>query len=331
MKSKKSKIKNQKFNSKSKTFIFLIVILTFTFCLLPLGKSWAQELSVAIDPPILQIEANPPSLVKSPISLTNETNQNVTYSIFLIPFKARANNSGVELDSSIPQEYKIMFDKVQVSDENGPLTQISLAPKQRKDLTLSIRILKEDKARDYYFSVIFISEASQEDNESSSIGARAGIGQNVLLSVGPKSQTEGKIQEFSTSRFVTRGPVKFKLSVANESNHFVEINGNLVIRNVFNQTVGNINFVPANILAQSNRLIDSDDNPNPAEPRIFWNEKFLLGLYKADLSLALSEEGPVLKKTIWFFAFPLEAVLLIILSIIILVGMIKRARRKSQG
>lgn len=305
-------------NSKLRTFCFLLVILTFTFCLLPLRKSWAQELSVAIDPPILQIEASAPSLIKSPISITNQSDQSVTYSIFLVPFKAKPSSNGEpEFDPSLIDEYKSIFGKVQVSDENRSLTQITLAPKQKKDLTLSIRLQKGEQPRDYYFSVIFISEATAGQDQNSAIGARAGIGTNVLLSIGPKTPTRGHIEEFSAPLFATKGPVKFKLNIANESTHYVSIKGNLLIKNNFGQTVGNIDLDPTNILAGSNRFMNSE-----------WNEKFLLGIYKADLNVALSPEGPIFKRSIWFFAFPTQAILGTILALILLAGMVKRARSK---
>ena len=292
----------------------------------------AQEISVGIDPAILQIEASGPSLIKNPISIYNQSNQNVTYSIFLLPFKAGSQANGQpEFDKKLINDYKDIFGRIQVSDETNTLTQISLAPKQKKDLTLSIRLLKDEIPKDYYFSVIFISESVQETDQDSFIGARAGIGTNVLLSIGPKSPTKGEIENFSSKKFMTKGSAEFNLSIKNNSSHYITTEGNLLIKNIFGQTVGNINLVPANILANSSRLIESEENTNSDLPKIIWNEKFLLGIYKADLTVSLSEEGPILKDSLTFFAFPAEAVIGIILALILVIGMIKRARAKSRS
>lgn len=317
------KIKNLKFK------IIYAAVLTSLFMIHDLGSAHAQEISVGIDPAIIQIEAKAPSLVKTPINIQNQSNQNITYSIFLLPFKAGSLQNGQpEFDKNLIDQYKDLFGRVQVSDENGTLTQISLAPKQKKDLTLSIRIPKGEPPKDYYFSVIFISEAFDKAKKESFVGARAGIGTNVLLSIGPKSPTKGHIEEFSGKKFLTKGPAEFKLSIKNESSHYITPQGNLVIKNIFGQTVGNINFVPANILAGSTRLIESENNPSSIKPKIVWNEKFLLGIYKADLTISLSEEGPIFRRSLIFFAFPAEAVVGIILALILLLGIIKRARSK---
>ena len=314
-----------------KNLIFKILLL-FAICylLFAIGNANAQELSVSLDPPILQIEASPPSLIKNPISIINQADQSVTYSIFLLPFKAKSSNNGeIEFDSSQISEYKNIFDNVKISDENKSITQITLAPKQKKDLILSIRIPENEPARDYYFSVIFISEAGKVRDQNSLVGTRGGIGTNVLLSIGPKSPTQGRIEEFSAPIFVTRGPVRFRLNVVNQSKHYISPEGNILIKNIFGQTVGNINLPSTNILENSGRFIGSEDNLSSTEPRLVWNEKFLLGIYKADLTLALSSDGPIINKSIRFFAFPLEAALGIVLTLVLLIGMVKRAKSKS--
>src|SRR3989344_5910283 len=171
-----------------KNLIFKILLL-FAICylLFAIGNANAQELSVSLDPPILQIEASPPSLIKNPISIINQADQSVTYSIFLLPFKAKSSNNGeIEFDSSQISEYKNIFDNVKISDENKSITQITLAPKQKKDLILSIRIPENEPARDYYFSVIFISEAGKVQDQNSLVGTSGGIATNVLRSIRPK-------------------------------------------------------------------------------------------------------------------------------------------------
>lgn len=325
---------NNKLKIKSKIFSFILIFeISFLIFNLSSTKSVkAQELSVGIDPSILQIETTSPSLVKSPISIENQSDQNVTYSIFLVPFKAsNLANGQPEFDRNLLEQYKDIFGKIKISDENGTLTQISLAPKQKKDLTLSIRLPEGQPPKDYYFSVVFISEALGEDNRESFVGARAGIGTNVLLSIGPKSPSDGHIEEFSARKFLTRGPTEFRLKVKNESAHYVNTTGNLLIKNIFGQTVGNINFVPANILSESSRYIESENNPNPSIPKIIWDEKFLLGIYKADLTLALSDEGPIFKDSVTFFAFPVELIGGLLIVIIVTIGMIKRARSRSSS
>ena len=54
-------------------------------------------------------------------------------------------------------------------------------------------------------------------------------------------------------------------------------------------------------------------------PRAYWPETFLLGPYQATLNVALSDQGPIFKRTIYFFALPLQAFIGIIVVVILIV------------
>lgn len=316
-------MKNNKLKIISNIFSFLIFEILFIIFNLSFAPSAsAQGISVGIDPPIIQIEAKAPAIINSGVTIQNESDQTITYNIFLMPFNSSfAKNGEVEFDKSLLPKYSNLFKTVQVSERNRVITEVKLAPRQSKNLNLRIAVAAGQPASDYYFSVLFISEENANSGESSFTGARAGIATNVLLSLGPKSKTQGHIRQFSAPGFVTKGPVEFTLNVANTSTHFVTIKGNLLIKNVFGQTVGNIDLLPVNILAGSERFLGS--------PRIFWNEKFLLGIYKADLTVALSEEGPILKKSLTFFAFPAELILGLITGLILTIGIVRRVKKKQ--
>lgn len=313
-------------NLKLKT-IFLLV--ASGFLLVSAGPAAAQELNVGIYPPVIQVDAIPPALVNTVISIQNGSDQTATYSIFLMPFKDTKDKNGeTEYDRSLLTTYKSFFGKVRVMEGNKVVTQVSLAPHQTKEINLRIAVPKGETPRDYYFAILFISNAGGETDQSSFIGARAGVASNVLVSLGPKSKSSGFIKEFSSPKFVTRGPIDFTLNLANTSLHYVTINGNIVIKNIFDQTVGNIDFPRVNILASSERFIESEDNKS-ASPRIAWNEKFLLGIYKAELNVALSEDGPILKRQITFIAFPIEVLLGILVAIALTIGIVRRVRSKQ--
>ncbi len=296
--------------------IFLFTILYFIFAI---RDANAQALSVSIDPPIIQIDAKAPAIIDSGLTIQNESDQSITYTIFLMPFNASGLKSGeVEFDKSLLPKYQSLFMAVQISEGDRVLSEVKLAPRQKKELNLRISLAKGEVPKDYYFSVLFISEESKNSQNQSFTGARPGIGTNVLLSVGPKGKTQGYIGEFSAPKFVTKGPVEFELNIVNESKHFVTIKGNILIKNIFGQTVGKADLLPVNILAESERI------STPV-----WNEKFLLGIYTADLTVALSEDGPLLKKSLIFLAFPLELVFGILIALALVIGIVRRVRRKE--
>lgn len=312
---------------KQSIFVSAIVLSIFLFR----ENAYAQELSFGVYPPIIQVNANPPASFTTPMSVQNFSDKEVNLAIEYRFFKPRENGTIELLPKGIVEgEDKDILKKIQVFQGSSVLNKITLAPKQKKDLNLHVGIPENEPPADYYFSILFVSTQPGPGNENSSVSS-GGVSTNVLLSIGPKGSTKGNISQFSAPPFVSHGPVPFSIKVANKSDHFISIKGNLVIRNMFGDVVGNIDLLPVNILENSQRIIPASGSANITNPKVLWNEKLLLGFYKARLTVSLSEEGPVFIKDINFFAFPIEAILGILLSLGIVVFAWQRAKNKQFG
>lgn len=316
-------------NLKFKIVLSLLFALSF---LLSASPAFADDLSVGIFPPIIQINATIPADIKSPITIQNFTNNALDLNVLFRSFKSSSTENGqVQFlpSGTVTGEDKDIFQKIEILNGSSALSRITLSPKQTKKLTLHIRLPKDEPASEYYFSILFVSKSETTSGQNLA-QASGGIASNVLLSIGPNGPTTGSISEFSTSSFVSHGPVPFAIKVKNTSPHFVTIKGNLVIKNIFGQIVGNINLLPVNVLANSQRQIPSKDSvSNIDDERIFWSEKILLGFYNADLTIALSDQGPILRKHLSFFAFPIEGLIGLIISIVIVVIARKRMSEKA--
>lgn len=306
-------------------FIALTASLSFV------STAHADPLSLAISPPILQIQALPPAKVTTFITIMNTSNNAVNASVQLRPFtQADLENGQVKFIDKFPGPDQKILQKVRIYLGNQEVTSLDLAPKQQKKLTLLIDIPENEPVSDYYFSVIFISNFSPTDKTNYS-QAQGGIATNVLLSIG-KGAAQGDISRFSTPFYVESGPVPFTLAIHNSGTHFIAPQGNILVKNMFGQTIGKIDILPVNVLAATTRLIpDASQNSSSAslktlreknpQPFIFWPEKFLLGPYQATANITLSNTGPQLTQTTYFFAFPIQAIIItiIILSFITLI------------
>ncbi|MEK9178745.1 MAG: hypothetical protein AAB801_03125, partial [Patescibacteria group bacterium] len=188
---------------------------------------------------------------------------------------------------------------------------------------------KNETSSDYYFSVQFISKTSINPNESESYAA-GGIATNVLLSVGEKDLPKGRVIDFSAPFFVTKGPVSFKVKVENQSPFFITMEGQILIKNVFGQTIGNLELLPLNVLGSSQRFLGNKEglDKNLDVPIALWNEKFLLGIYTADLTVTLSEAGPILRDRHTFIAIPLEIILGFLITAAVVVFIYRRVKKR---
>jgi len=302
------------------------------------NKADASGLSLGVYPPIIQITAAPPADIITPITISNLSDQSITLNIGFKPFTASEKEngevsylSGDQLSGADP----LMFQRIQIRDDDGDdINTVSLAPYQQEKLNLHIGIPEDEPLSDYYFSIIFSSQADDlttlDNNQSQNA---AGIATNVLLSIG-QGETKGNLVEFSAPLFTEKGPIPFTVRVQNTGAHYITPQGTITVVNMFGQTIGKIDLLPVNILANTIRAIpDSlqspDANPpasvinevnvlGPDSPKAIWPEIFILGPYKATLSIALSPQGPLFKKTIYFIGFPIELLIIIIVSTLII-------------
>ncbi len=306
----------------------LVFILYTSYLILNTAKADAAKVSLGIFPPIIKIETMPPASIDTPITVQNLGEETVEVKAVFKPFRAKDTENG-EVEYS--DDYPFIFQKMQILDGLKAVDTLTLAPSQEKTLTFHIGIPKDELARDYYFSIVFVSKeiATTQGNNSNAV---AGIGTNVLLSIEPKGKAKGLIEEFSAPFFLEKGPVPFTVRVKNDGENVIEPKGFILIKNVFGQTIGKVELLPVNILAGSIRAIP--DSKLDARrytlnaTKAFWEEKFLLGPYTATLTLSLSDQGPQLSRSIYFFAFPLQGIIGLFVALILI--LIIRNRIKKQ-
>ena len=292
--------------------VILVVLVVFP------KRAFGEGLSLGVYPPIIQITAVPPAKIENPITLQNLSDHSVSLNIRLRPFTSSKKENGEV--SYLSQndffgENPLFFQHIQIVEDDKPIQNLTLSPKQEKKLILDIEIPASEPLSDYYFSVLFISSTTNESsaNQSQNI---AGIGTNVLISVGPKGETKGFIEEFSTPNISEKGPVSFTLRLKNTGDHFITPKGEIRIKNMFGQTVGQVELKPENILSKTIRAISGR-----------WPETFILGPYSATLTLYLSDSGPKFERTIHFIGFPLKHIVGFIVAMLILVLIRNRIKK----
>lgn len=337
-----------------KKLIFIFILSTL-YCI-PTTAS-AQEASLTVSPPLLEIEAIPPIELETPIIIRNDSQKSVTLQIMLKPFTAYSETGDIQFlegNDAFPGANPKIIDRIKVREKSIPISEVTLGPKEEKKLDLYIGLAASEPHSDYYFGIVFLPTGgkteesdSEEDQNASSI--QGGIGINVLLSVGPRTDAKGLIQEFSAPRFLSSGPVPFTVRVKNTGSKYITPKGTIIITNMFGQKIGRVNLLSSNILPGTIRAFINEDlyketlrteatrekSNNTAqeekatfEPKAIWPETFLVGPYTATLRMSLSPEGPELVRDYRFFAFPTQLLLGLILGIALFLTIRTRLKRK---
>lgn len=307
-----------------KKIVFLLLATSYWLLATPAHA----DFSLGVYPPILQIDATPPTSIKQNITLVNQSDSAVSLSVGFKPFTQNDNDNGeVQYTDNFFAADPSIFQKIQLLDNNSPMSVIQLAPKQQKTFTLHVGLPKNEPAGDYYFSIVFSANPSSAPTDNSGSALSGGIATNVLLSVGPKGPVNGFIEDYSAPYFVTNGPVNFSIKANNLSRQFITPHGEILIKNMFGQLIGKVDLLPVNILAGTSRFVPSSGLPNTATKAV-WPEKFLLGMYKANLVFSLSPQGPIFTRSIYFFAMPWQYILGGIIAILLIGFIVYRVRER---
>lgn len=310
-------------SSLPRLFIILALAILASTTALSVPTAYAEGASLQVSPTLLQIRANSPADVRAPFTIENKSSTSVKLKVGYKVINPDVSKDGTVTYLTDGQSFvgldKKIFEKMEVidSDENAVDT-IELGPKQQKDLSLRVLLPENQPVSDYYFSLVFIDESPLENNQIDSKANKkdqksislihGGIGLNVLLGIGPAENPQGTIEAFSTPWYRQTGPVPFTLQVKNTGQHFVTPRGVIFIKNIFGQTVGRVDIPQTPILAGTTRtlgIIDQKTSNKIKQPEVMWPERILLGLYTADVSIAMSQDGPIYHQTVRFAAFPI--------------------------
>jgi len=303
--------------------IFLAFYTSLVIILFAFQYTSASSYSLGIYPPIIKIKANPPAIIKSEIKIKNLSGNPVDVGFVLRPFATDENNMN-QVKYLLYKDYTTLntnfLQKVKVLENDQSISKTILSPKQEKRLMLLIDLPKEEKPTDHYFSLVLLTQ-NQDKLNSSYSKIIEGIATNILISINPKDY-KAEIQDFSTSRFFSEGPVKFNVKVKNMGDHFITTSGYILIKNIFGKTVGRVDLNPTNILAKSTAIMFSKENDD-----IIWPEIFLLGSYTAKLYLTYDNSYSLSGET-KFVAIPIKTITLLTIALFIAIYIIRQLKNR---
>lgn len=321
-------------------FLLLVCVFTFLYLIFDLPRANAQIISLRSYPSLIQIQSPTAQQLSSNIAVENLSTDPVSLQIQIKLFKASDKSNGEIQYLAQNVNPNQILGKIHVFDGGNKITGLNLGPQQQKELTVKIDLTNTDLGQDYYFSVIFLTNkpAYQPQKIGSNLSSystiNAGVASNVLVSTGEQAENSAGIEKFSTSTYLNQGPVGFTLKAYNNGSNYIQAQGAISIKNMFGQVVGDIEIPPTIVLASSKRYLRSklstDQTQSSDLPQVVWDKKFLLGVYEAKLNMQFSDKSPVITRTVRFFAFPYQFILLFIVLITFSVIIVKRVREKMR-
>lgn len=269
--------------------------------------------ALEISPPVVNLTGNPGETVKTQISIRDVANTPLVVKGQVNDFVAAGEDGTPKLlledGEESPYSMKSWF---------GPLQTLNLQPKKIENLTVTINIPANAAPGGYYSTIRFT--ASAPGLEGNGVALSASLGALILMRVNGDATEKVSVAEFATvdsndkpTWLFESIPVNFMLRAKNEGNVHEQPVGEAVIKDMFGNTVGqvNINLERKNVLPGSIRKFEA-----PLDKAVL-GDRMMFGRYTADLTVTYSTSGQKTTATLSFWVIPWKLILIVI---VILVG-----------
>lgn len=303
------------------------------------GSVFAQQVTLSIDPPIVQAKIKPGKSIL--VAYTVENKGDPTNLQFLIrPFIPVGQNGSLTL---IPQ----LEGPVQFNLENADVIlekPFFFASKEKRQAVVRIHIPKGIPDGDYYYMIIAETVPAFSLAGQSTGVASASLGAPLLISVTESGITDiqAQIAEFSfkPDTIVTFGKRTFHIvdsadtatvtgSVRNMGKHMVQPNG--IITHRYGSTKKNYSIVPQNILSNSQRLLKVDGEIQGDSSTTVSLPHLTIGKHIVTAAISFNDDSSVHYKTIEFIVLPIRLLKIVMVSFGLVALYFLLRRKNSQN
>jgi hypothetical protein len=166
-----------------------------------------------------------------------------------------------------------------------------------------------------HFGIAFFMASKIGDTGQLKVGTR--VGMVIYVTVPGNFLQKGKLLGFSAPKFIQKGPVNFKIKFENTGTVHFEPKGSIQITNILGKEVANVPVSGALVLPTGVK-----------DFTVNWPVNFLLGRYKAEISLKDGEGNVLTARSVAFYAFPLWYLASFILAVLVIFFGLKFVRSR---
>ncbi|MBI2051405.1 hypothetical protein HYT33_01450 [Candidatus Roizmanbacteria bacterium] len=325
---------------------FGMTIVTFAFFLLTLRPVFAQQVSLSISPPLLELVIKPGKSVLIAYRIGNFGDPTIMKARVL-PFVPVDSAGNIVLKEEFEGPIRFSLDNADIQLDQA----VFLNTKASQQFLLRIRVPEGAPEGDYYYTFFGEAQPATGTEGTSASRAQARIGSNILITVSRSGRVDikGKIAQFEVlSRFTLKlfekswrffdsgDKIPVILIAANEGRNLVKPQGEIVLRGNFGEKA-TYKVHPQNVLSGSQRLLSAtpsaevncDVKKPPAycrRPISLLLSGFFLGSYKLSTTLSFAEGAQNVFAQTSFIAFPFKFVLGLFGALFVVALIVKRVR-----
>ncbi|MEK7109607.1 MAG: hypothetical protein AAB876_00125, partial [Patescibacteria group bacterium] len=331
------------FNFQFSKLLILILFVSWSLFLVPFVN--AQQVSLSISPPLLELFIKPGKAIMVAYKLDN-LGDPTFLNLKILPFEAKDNLGNIRIKPEFEGPVRFSLDNADLTLDQP----FFLKTNDSQQILLRIRIPENITDGDYYYSLLAETTPPTASEGIGSARAKATIGSNILVTISNSGNIDikPKIALFSTRGGLTLGQnikvfdssdkIPVVLTVVNKGKNMMKPEGQISLKGNFGETI-KYDIISKNILAESERLleatpsaqIDCENNRTDAACRVSTSlilSGFFIGKYNLSTEIRFGENSPTIFGSTTFYAFPFKIMGGIILATIIIVFIIKRRKEE---
>jgi len=298
--------------------------------------SLAQQVSLSISPPLLELFIKPGKEIMVAYQLKNSGDPTFL-NLKILPFEARDNLGNIRIKSEFEGPVRFSLDNADLKLEQT----FFLKTNDSQQILLRIRIPENITDGDYYYSLLAETIPPTSSEGIGSTRAKATIGSNILVTISNSGNVDikPKIATFSTMNGIAFGKnikifdssdkIPVILTVVNKGRNMIKPEGQISLKGNFGETT-KYDIISKNILAESERLLEATPSADLSSgiyhPSSLVLSGFFIGKYSLSTQMKFGDNSPTIFASASFFAFPFKIAGGILLATIIIVFIIKRRK-----
>lgn len=256
----------------------------------------------AISPSRVEVEVEPGQTVTQRIIVANRLGRPAKFLVSVEAFVGSQDPDG-----------GVVF-----SGSNSPLSATSWLKPELSEFTLQegeriffnidVNAPSDASPGGHYGAVFFESQPLDSGDQGANVKLITRVGSLLLINVKGLVNEQGRITQFTTKKFKTKGPIDFDLIFSNYGNTHQAPHGFIEIKNIFGTVVGKVPVEAWYVLPDSQR-----------RKQVSWEKEWLWGYYTATAKITHGRTTVSTEQaTINFIILPWRVIGLIFLSLVVL-------------
>lgn len=299
--------------------------------------SRAQQVSLGISPPLLELMVKPGKSLLIAYTLENYGDPTIISS-YVLPFEAVGSFGNVRIKNEFEGPIRFSLENSDIQLEQP----FFLKNKGMQQLLLRMRVPEGAPEGDYYYTFLHETQPAPLTEGISSSRAKASIGAHLLITVTSTGQTEikARVAQFDTvvngisalfgkklRLYDSTEKIPVVLHIENLGKNVVRAEGEIVLKGNFGEKA-NYTVLPQNVLSMSSRIVPASPSAelSTSKPASLVLSGFFLGSYQLSATVNFGEGSPTLYASTSFVALPFKFSLIALVAIIIAYFVVSRVK-----